>query len=70
MGDCLYIGKPGDGDLAGTQPIARRLLGQPRLSEMIGQGLGLGLDDAREGLLDGMGDGGVKLSATAPEQPG
>ena len=37
---------------------------------MIGQGFRLGLGDVREGLLDRAGDGGVKLYATALEQPG
>ena len=37
---------------------------------MICQGLRLGLDDVREGPLNGIGNGGVKLDATAPEQPG
>src|SRR5215831_9994106 len=37
---------------------------------MICQGFRLGLDEVRKGLLDGAGDGGVKLNATAPEQPG
>ena len=37
---------------------------------MICQGFRLGLDEVREGPLYGMGNGGVKLHATAPEQPG
>jgi hypothetical protein len=37
---------------------------------MICQCLRLGLGDVREGLLDRARDGGVKLHATALEQPG
>ena len=37
---------------------------------MICQGFRLGLDKVRERLLDGAGDGAVKLHATAPEQTG
>ena len=70
MGDRLGIGKARDGDFAGAQPITRCLFEQPRLGQMIGQGFRLGLDEVREGLLDGAGDGGVKLNATALEQPG
>jgi len=37
---------------------------------MICQGFRLGLGDVRKKLLDRAGDGGVKLHATALEQPG
>ena len=70
MSDRLDIGKARDCDLAGAQPITRRLFRQPRLGQVIGQGFRLGPDEVREGLLDGAGDGGVKLNAAAPEQPG
>ena len=48
MGDRLEIGIAPDGDLAGAQPITRRLFEHPRLGEMMCQGFRLGLGDVRE----------------------
>ena len=70
MGDRLEIGVARDGDFGGAHPITRRLFGQPRLGQMMCQGLRLGRDEVREGPLDGAGNGGVKLNATALQQPG
>jgi hypothetical protein len=60
--DRLKIGKARAGNFAGTQPITCRLVGQPRLGEMICQCLRLGLGDVREGLPCLRREGGLGTS--------